>query len=655
MHKINVLSKETAQLIAAGEVVERPGSVFKELLENAIDSGATQIVAEIKNGGVKLIKISDNGCGIYKDDVKNAFLRHATSKLKTADDLDNINSLGFRGEALASICAVSKLEIITKSREEDTGSRFFVNAGVPGEFSDAGCADGTTIIVRDLFYNVPARMKFLKKDAIEAGICASIIDKLILSHPEISFKFIKDGKEIVKSSGNGKISSAIYSVYGKEFHSKMIPLNYDYEGVKVSGFVCKPEFSKTNRGMQNFFVNNRYVKVKIASVALEEAFKNLLMVGKFPCCVVYIDVSPKLVDVNVHPAKTEVKFVNEKSVFDAIYFAVKSAIMKDNEEQFLLSSVSSEPFSKRLSDSSNSFSFEKNNNSEPTVNKIPEPLPKSSSKNFISKLFEKDSDSVQTINEQPIKDENPPIIEKKNFEIKPEIKPINPKIEEKINDNSHEKIQLENKPLKEDIKYEQVKMETPCDYNLKSSQKIIGEIFDCYIIVESENQMILIDKHAAHERLIFEKLKKNVHIDGSQALIKPAVVDLEKEKYSVIINNLNLLSEAGIEAENFGEGTIIIRSIPMYMSVSEIEDLVTEIADYIFENKKDLNPKKLDWIYHNIACRAAVKAGKSCSVDEIKNLVNELSKNAQVNHCPHGRPIYVTLDKKFIEKQFGRI
>lgn len=655
MHKINVLSKETAQLIAAGEVVERPGSVFKELLENAIDSGATQIVAEIKNGGVKLIKISDNGCGIYKDDVKNAFLRHATSKLKTADDLDNINSLGFRGEALASICAVSKLEIITKSREEDTGSRFFVNSGVPGEFSDAGCADGTTIIVRDLFYNVPARMKFLKKDAIEAGICASIIDKLILSHPEISFKFIKDGKEILKSSGNGKISSAIYSVYGKEFHSKMIPLNYDYEGVKVSGFVCKPEFSKTNRGMQNFFVNNRYVKVKIASVALEEAFKNLLMVGKFPCCVIYIDVSPKLVDVNVHPAKTEVKFVNEKSVFDAIYFAVKSAIMKDNEEQFLLSSVSSEPFSKRLSDSSNSFSFEKNNNSEPTVNKIPEPLPKSSSKNFISKLFEKDSDSVQTSNEQSIKDENPPIIEKKNFEIKPEIKPINPKIEEKINDNSHEKIQLENKPLKEDIKYEQVKMETPCDYNLKSSQKIIGEIFDCYIIVESENQMILIDKHAAHERLIFEKLKKNVHIDGSQALIKPAVVDLEKEKYSVIINNLNLLSEAGIEAENFGEGTIIIRSIPMYMSVSEIEDLVTEIADYIFENKKDLNPKKLDWIYHNIACRAAVKAGKSCSVDEIKNLVNELSKNAQVNHCPHGRPIYVTLDKKFIEKQFGRI
>ncbi len=655
MHKINVLSKETAQLIAAGEVVERPGSVFKELLENAIDSGATQIVAEIKNGGVKLIKISDNGCGIYKDDVKNAFLRHATSKLKTADDLDNINSLGFRGEALASICAVSKLEIITKSREEDTGSRFFVNAGVPGEFSDAGCADGTTIIVRDLFYNVPARMKFLKKDAIEAGICASIIDKLILSHPEISFKFIKDGKEILKSSGNGKISSAIYSVYGKEFHSKMIPLNYDYEGVKVSGFVCKPEFSKTNRGMQNFFVNNRYVKVKTASVALEEAFKNLLMVGKFPCCVIYIDVSPKLVDVNVHPAKTEVKFVNEKSVFDAIYFAVKSAIMKDNEEQFLLSSVSSEPFSKRLSDSSNSFSFEKNNNSEPTVNKIPEPILKSSSKNFISKLFEKDSDSVQTVNEQPIKDENPPIIEKKNFEIKPEIKPINPKIEEKINDNSHEKIQLENKPLKEDIKYEQVKMETPCDSNLKSSQKIIGEIFDCYIIVESENQMILIDKHAAHERLIFEKLKKNVHIDGSQALIKPAVVDLEKEKYSVIINNLNLLSEAGIEAENFGEGTIIIRSIPMYMSVSEIEDLVTEIADYIFENKKDLNPKKLDWIYHNIACRAAVKAGKSCSVDEIKNLVNELSKNAQVNHCPHGRPIYVTLDKKFIEKQFGRI
>ncbi len=651
MHKINVLSKQTAQLIAAGEVVERPGSVFKELLENAIDSGATQIVAEIKNGGIKLIKISDNGCGIYKGDVKNAFLRHATSKLKTADDLENINSLGFRGEALASICAVSKLEIITKSCEENIGSRFFINAGVPGEFSDAGCANGTTIIVRDLFYNVPARMKFLKKDAIEAGICAAIIDKLILSHPEISFKFIKDGKEILKSSGNGKISSAIYSVYGKEFHSQMIPLDYDYEGIKISGFVCKPEFSKANRGMQNFFVNNRYVKVKIASVALEEAFKNLLMVGKFPCCVIYIDVSPKLVDVNVHPAKTEVKFVNEKSVFDAIYFAVKSAIMKDNEKQFLLSSVDNEPFSKRLSDSSSSFSFEKNNNLEAPVNKTPEPFSKSSGKNFISKLFESDLNLAPSVNCETIEEKIPSINENKNFEIKP----INPKIEEKINDNFQEKTDFQRKIPEENIKYEQVKMEVPCESSSKPSQKIIGEIFDCYIIVESGNQMILIDKHAAHERLIFEKIKKNVHIDASQSLIKPAVVNLEKEKYSMITSNLDLLSEAGIEAENFGEGSIIIRSIPMYMSVDEIEDLVTEIADYIFENKKDLNPKKLDWIYHNIACRAAVKAGKSCSMDEIRNLVDELSKDAQINHCPHGRPIYVTLDKKFIEKQFGRI
>ena len=654
MHKINVLSKQTAQLIAAGEVVERPGSVFKELLENAIDSGATQIVSEIKNGGIKLIKISDNGCGIYKGDVKNAFLRHATSKLKTAEDLENINSLGFRGEALASICAVSKLEIITKSCEENIGSRFFVNAGIPGAFSDAGCANGTTIIVRDLFYNVPARMKFLKKDAIEAGICAAIIDKLILSHPEISFKFIKDGKEILKSAGNGKISSAIYSVYGKEFHSKMIPLDYNYEGIKISGFVCKPEFSKANRGMQNFFVNNRYVKVKTASVAVEEAFKNLLMVGKFPCCVIYIDVSPKFVDVNVHPAKTEVKFVNEKSVFDAIYFAVKSAIMKDNEKQFLLSSTGSEPFSKRLSDSSNSFSFE-NNNSEASINKISKPFSKSSGKNCITKLFESDLNLVPSVNCETTKEENFSGPEKKNQAIKPEIKPLNHEIEEKISESFPEKSKHEKEALKENIKYEQVKMEIPCDSGSKPSQKIIGEIFDCYIIVESENQMILIDKHAAHERLIFEKIKKNAHIDASQSLIKPAVVNLEKEKYSMIINNLGLLSEAGIEAENFGEGSIIIRSIPMYMAVNETEDLVTEIADYIFENKKDLNPKKLDWIYHNIACRAAVKAGKSCSTDEIKNLVDELSKDAQVNHCPHGRPIYVTLDKKFIEKQFGRI
>lgn len=648
MRKINVLSKQTAQLIAAGEVVERPGSVFKELLENAIDSGATQIIAEIKNGGVKLIKISDNGCGIYKDDVKNAFLRHATSKLKTSEDLENINSLGFRGEALASICAVSKLEIITKSREENTGSRFFINAGVPGGFSEAGCADGTTIIVRDLFYNVPARMKFLKKDVVEAGICAAVIDKLILSHPEISFKFIKDGKEILKSSGNGKISSAIYSVYGKEFYSKMIPLDYEYEGIKISGFVCKPEFSKANRGMQNFFVNNRYVKVKIASVALEEAFKNLLMVGKFPCCVIYIDVLPKLVDVNVHPAKTEVKFVNEKSVFDAIYFAVKSAIIKDNEKQFLLSSAVEDGFSKKLSDSSNSFCFKKDSD----LNLSDDPVYKPKVNNFVSKIFESDSTDAKN---KEVKSEIPSVNKEETFEVKSKIEPPHFKVQNESCENFQKKAKPENEFLENDIKYEQVAMNLVNDNSIEKKQKIVGEIFDCYIILESADNMIFIDKHAAHERLIFEKLKENSCVNCSQALVKPVVVNLEKEKYSIVISNLNLLSDAGIEAEDFGEGSIIIRSIPMYMEISETEDLVTEISDYIFENKKDLSNKKLDWIYHNIACRAAVKAGKSCSEDEIKNLVNNLSKNAQINHCPHGRPIYVTLDKKFIEKQFGRI
>ena len=365
MKKINLLSKEISQLIAAGEVVERPVSVLKELLENSIDSGATRITIEIKNGGVKLIKVTDNGSGIYKDDVKNAFLRQATSKLKWAEDLNNINSLGFRGEALASICAVSKLELITKTKEEAEGTHYFINGGVPSKIDYIGCTDGTTIIVKDLFYNVPARMKFLKKDVAEGNACAGIIDKLALSHPEIAFKFIRDGKVVLNTPGNGKIYSAIYCVYGKEFIKNMVEVNYQLNNIKVTGFVSKPIYSKPTKNMQHFFVNKRYVKSKLGSSALEEAFKNSVMVGKFPYCVIYIEISPQLVDVNVHPSKTEVKFVNDNSVFEAIYYAVKSALMQGDKNKIVSASMSN---ANRLSDS---FNFLGDNSSEEVeINKV---------------------------------------------------------------------------------------------------------------------------------------------------------------------------------------------------------------------------------------------------------------------------------------------
>lgn len=651
MKKINVLSKQTAQLIAAGEVVEKPASVLKELLENSIDSGASRIVAEIKNGGIKFIKVSDNGSGIYRDDVKNAFLRHATSKLSEPEDLNKICSLGFRGEALASICSVSKVEVITKSKEETQGTRFYIDAGVSGDVEEFGCADGTSIIVRDIFYNTPARMKFLKKDVSEANACALVIDKLALSHPEISFKFIRDGKEALYTPGDKKVSSAIYSVYGKEFFNGMIPVNYELNSIKITGFISKPICSKSTRSMQSFFVNNRYVKTKICSEALEEGFKNSVMVGKFPYCVLYIDVPPEMIDVNVHPAKTEIKFSDEKSLFEAVYYAVKSALMVQNK-----AAEFGRENTFKMHDSAPAFktnvqmpivkSFKNTSNDNPGIkNEV-----------FASQILKKiktEKPSVFSYNESYRKENNPTV------ENKPEVFFKEKRIE-KLTDSSantfksvsnSENILSNKKPLNS---------EPPCKplsfFEDKHMKKInvIGEIFNCYIIAECEKEMILIDKHAAHERIIFEKLKNSTNPNESQVLLEPRVVMLEKDEYSAIIQNLSMLSEVGYEIGDFGNGSVIVRSAPMYMNLNDISDSVLEIANYILSNRKSLDTKKLDWLYHNIACRCAVKGGKQSSREEIISLVETLLNNPDIKYCPHGRPIFVPFTQKFIEKQFGR-
>lgn len=651
MKKINVLSKQTAQLIAAGEVVEKPASVLKELLENSIDSGASRIVAEIKNGGVKFIKVSDNGSGIYRDDVKNAFLRHATSKLSEPEDLNKICSLGFRGEALASICSVSKVEVITKSKEETQGTRFYIDAGASGDIEEFGCADGTSIIVRDIFYNTPARMKFLKKDVSEANACALVIDKLALSHPEISFKFIRDGKETLYTPGDKKVSSAIYSVYGKEFFDGMIPVNYELNNIKITGFISKPICSKSTRSMQSFFVNNRYVKTKICSEALEEGFKNSVMVGKFPYCVLYIDVPPEMIDVNVHPAKTEIKFSDEKSLFEAVYYAVKSALMVQNK-----ATEFGRENTFKMRDSAPVF---KTNVQIPIVKSFKNiPNDDFDIKNKVSasqilKKIKTEKPSVFSYNENYRK-ENNPIVENK-----PEVFFKEKRIEKLTGSSANtfksisnsENILSDKKPLNP---------EPPCKpisfFEDKHMKKInvIGEIFNCYIIAECEKEMILIDKHAAHERIIFEKLKNSTNPNESQVLLEPRVITLEKDEYSAIIQNLSMLSEVGYEIGDFGNGSVIVRSIPMYMNLNDISDSVLEIADYILSNRKSLDTKKLDWLYHNIACRCAVKGGKQSSREEIISLVETLLNNPDIKYCPHGRPIFVPLTQKFIEKQFGR-
>ena len=633
MKKINILSKQTSQLIAAGEVIERPSSVIKELLENSIDAGATRITVEIKNGGNKLIKITDNGCGIYRDDVKNAFLRHATSKLKNSEDLEKIASLGFRGEALASVCAVSHVEIITKSPEEEIGTRFFINGGIPGDLLDTGCTNGTTIFVRDLFYNTPARMKFLKKDVAEANACAGIIDKIALSHPEISFKFIRDGKETLRTTGDKKISSAIYCVYGKNFLDGMIPVKYEYKSIKINGFISKPEFSRSSRSMQNFFLNGRYIKTKTGSSALEEGFKNSIMVGKFPCCTIYININPEFVDVNTHPTKTEVKFSDEKLIFEAIYYGVKNAIMNYNNQSSVLSP---------LNDISYKNKEEKKIPPEVFINKNKAPeIKKTTNDNFSFKNINFGSENILG---GKINLKSPQF--KENYLFKNEIPQkhqITFPYDKKETEIPNKKIEKANEKLFTEEEKKEV-----------SKTNIIGEIFNCYIIIESNDDVILVDKHAAHERILFEKLKSSDFSRDSQKLIEPIVVTLEKDEFSAITSNLPLLLKAGIEAENFGSGSVIIRSIPMYMKIYEVENSIIEISQYLIKNLKNINTEKLDWIYHNIACRSAIKGGDKTSKEEILALIKNLSEDPNIKQCPHGRPIFVTISKKFIEKQFGR-
>lgn len=588
MKRINILDPETVRLIAAGEVTENPACVVKELLENSLDAGATRITAEIKNGGIKMIKVSDNGHGIYRDDVKDAFSRHATSKIKSKEEIENINSLGFRGEALASISAVSKTEIVTKSNSEMIGTKITVTGGEFGEISDAGRFIGTDVCVKNLFFNTPARMKFLKKETTEGNKVASVIDKLALSHPEVSFKFIRDGKLCLFSPGDGKISSAVYSVYGKEFLDGTMPLKGSLGKMKITGLVSKPENCRPSKNLQIFFINGRLIKSKLISTALEEAFKNSVMVGKSPYCVIYLSIPANLIDVNVHPAKTEVRFADEKAVSELVFSTVKNCLVNKNKKDF-----------------------------EKYI-----PSSKKQESNF---YFEDGANAVQSF-------ENPGVINL--FGLQSLFK---------TSSNKNEKISLTGKT------------NLFMNKSLRENFKVVGEVFGCYLILECKNELIFVDKHAAHERIIFEKMKKSSSEYSSQMLLNPVTVTLEKQEYCAVIENLNLFSKSGYEIEDFGSGTVVVRSAPMYEDLDDLANSVIEIANCILDNKKSNETKKLEWIYQNIACRSAIKAKSKTSVEELVKLVNDISEKPELRHCPHGRPIYIKFDKNFIAKRFGRI
>ncbi len=676
MGRINVLDKHVAELIAAGEVVERPSSVIKELVENSIDAGATAITVEIKNGGTTFMRVTDDGCGIMKEDIKIAFLRHATSKVRVENDLDSISTLGFRGEALASISAVSHLELITKSDSEDLGTRYVISGGEEVSFDDAGCPQGTTFIIRDLFYNIPARMKFLKTDVGEGNAVSNVIDKIALSHPEVSFTYIKDSKQVLKTSGDGKLISAIYSVYGRDFASGLIPVDYELNGVSVKGYISKPLNARPNRNMQNFFINGRFVKSRTAMAAVEEACKGSVMVGKFASCVLNIDIAFEAVDVNVHPSKIEVRFVNERPVFDAVYHAVKSALGKGDTRKvasFLQNKSANKvnPFElahKVFRERDSAKNVESQATKKPvsipvvteTKNENPfdlldEPIvsaPKTKPISFVSKV----SDSSDSLDIYPKVSPKYEVTKNKETE---EVK-----FEEVVVSKNSNNFLLEDNPLKIEtelptltddvlIKSDEIK---PLIEQDEDTFRYVGEAFKTYIIIEKNSkELIFIDKHAAHERIIFEKLKAEKGNGFSQMLLEPISVTLNKIDYSSVITNLDILFQTGFEVEDFGNGVVLVRSAPQYLEKEDIEQTILEMACYLTDNKKNIRTEQMDWIYHNVSCRAAIKAGNISTDKELIEIARKLEDDPSLKYCPHGRPLCIVVKKYDIEKQFGRV
>lgn len=687
MGVINVLDKHVSELIAAGEVVERPASVIKELVENSIDAGAKNITVEIKNGGTTFMRVSDDGCGILKEDIKVAFLRHATSKVKLESDLDSISTLGFRGEALASICAVSRLQLITRNINEDTGSSYEIDGGEEISLDDAGCPVGTTFVIRDLFYNIPARAKFLKKDVSEGNAVSNIIDKTALSHPEIAFTYIKDGKQILKTFGDGKLISAIYSVFGKDFANGLIPVDYQLDAIKIIGYISKPEHSRPNRNMQNFFINGRYVKTRTAMAAIEEAFKGSIMVGKFPSCVINIELPYEMIDVNVHPAKIEVRFINERPVFDAVYHAVKSALMKHDDRkkvQFKNNSALND-VNKRFNPFYNAPAIlDKPVESKKQSEKISEPALSKSKKDDEFNPFEavpfsaKKQELIANISKYNT--DNLKVSESANpFDIFSKKAIDNAKKESVLKSELSDRIYLNNADQNTDTKTEPIDeikkpiapeiniiADTNDDESKKYAEPIIeqdeiniryiGEAFSTYIIAEKNNkEILLIDKHAAHERMIYEKLKSKKAASFSQMLLQPVAVTLGKSEYDAAINNLKMFAECAFDVEDFGNSTVIVRSAPQYLDAADITDCIAEMADYIAKGKNDIYTEKMDWFYHNVSCRSAIKAGNKSTAQELIDIVKKLEENPQLKYCPHGRPICIVMTKAEIEKQFGRV
>ncbi len=631
MAKIIQLSPHIANLIAAGEVVERPASVMKELLENAVDAGATSVTAEIRDGGMTFLRVTDNGCGMLPEDAKTAFLRHATSKLRTAEDLAAISTMGFRGEALAAIASVSRIDLLTKPTGSLSGTSISLEAGTVTEESEAGCPDGTTIIVRDLFYNTPARMKFMKSDVVEGSRVAAAVQLQAIAHPEVAFRFLRDGKEVLSTPGTGKLQDAVYCIYGKD-SGKMAQVDSSWEGYHLTGFVSRPTDARPSRNMQTFFVNGRPVKSRLMMAALEEAYRNRIMAGKFPACVLQLQLPATAVDVNVHPAKTEVKFLNEKAVFDCIHYGVLGALNKTPDRpdvQFkthsspAASAPPAPPAPRQEAVKQQSF-FRTMTASEyqaftGAVKDAPKPSPVAAAATYAA---------VERADYAPVREPItlPPLPATPSM-------PAPPKPE----------------PAPQEEPQQQV-----MDMPEAAPWRYVGELYRSYIIVEQGEEAFLIDKHAAHERILFDKLKANPEAITAQTLLTPIPCRLEPASCGALLSNKDLLDQLGFEIDTLGENTVVLRQIPMDLNEADAADAIEALAaDLLVGKREDISAVR-DELLHTVACKAAIKAGWHTDEKELLALIGQVMAREDLKYCPHGRPICITLSKKQLEKQFKR-
>ena len=643
MSKIIQLSPHIANLIAAGEVVERPASVAKELLENAVDAGASKITLEIRDGGMTFLRVTDNGCGMSREDARTAFLRHATSKLRTAEDLAAISTMGFRGEALAAISSVSRIELMTKTAGSLSGTSLMLEAGNIIEESEVGCPEGTTIVIRDLFFNTPARMKFMKADTVEGSRVASAVQMQALAHPEVAFRFLKDGKEVLSTPGNGGLQAAMYCIYGRDC-AKMVAVESRWEAYSLSGFVTRPTDARPSRSMQTFFVNDRPVKSRLLVSALEEAYRNQIMVGKFPGCVLHLTLPAHAVDVNVHPAKTEVKFLNEKAVFDCIHYGVLGALNKTPDRPPIhfrqdapapkqaapaakpeTPAASAAPAKK---DFYRTMTAEEYKTFSAALKEAPQPKP-SAAVATLQKMERSPSLPLREPVAVPRPAAAAPIPSPKPVE-----KPISKKEVPPAAPEEPEQTAL---PMPEEIPW-----------------RLVGELYRSYILVEQGDDAFLIDKHAAHERILFEKLKANQEAISSQALLAPIPVNLNPTAAAELLANRQMLDEVGFEIEEFGENTVLLRQIPMDLSPDMAAEALETMADNLLSGRRERADSVRDEILHTVACKAAIKAGWNNDPQELLALAQQVMAREDLKYCPHGRPICISLSKKQLEKQFKR-